>query len=174
MLAEPELEDTAEPHALVRGDPAAVQATVDHLTALAAGCATTAHGLEAIGVGAWTGTAAEAFRARFAEAPGRWSQAAAAFRTAAQAWERFRIELVAAQEQAAAAVAAFRLAPDASARGTASTSEAEAARYAEKAAARRLLADARRRRDRAADDAARAIRAVAATVPEPPRAAYAG
>lgn len=164
MLAEPELGDTADPHTLVRGDPAAVQTTIDHLTALAAGCATTAHGLEAIGVGAWTGTAAEAFRARLAEAPGRWSRASAAFRSAAQAWARFRIELVAAQEQAATAVARFGAAPVALAPGAAVASTAEA----ELAAARRLLADARRRRDRAADAAARAILAAAATAPDPP------
>ena len=42
MAAEPELEESADPRALVRGDPAAVRATVAHLSTLAAGCAATA------------------------------------------------------------------------------------------------------------------------------------
>src|SRR6185312_2647122 len=101
------LAESAEPRAVVRGNPAAVHATVDHLIALAAGCAATAHGLDAVATGTWTGAAAEAFDGRFAEVPDRWSRAAAAFRSTAQAWERFGIELVAAQELAAAAVARF-------------------------------------------------------------------
>jgi type VII secretion system ESX-1 substrate len=139
------LAESAEPRAVVRGDPAAVQATVDHLIALAAGCAATAHGLDAVATGTWTGAAAEAFDGRFAEVPDRWTRAAAAFRSAAQAWERFGIELVAAQEQAAAA----------SAGGDATVVPG-------------LLAEARARRDRAADLAAREIAAAAASAPEPP------
>jgi Putative T7SS secretion signal domain len=123
---------TAEPRAEVRGDPAAVRATVDHLNALATGCAATARGLDAVATGAWTGAAADAFRARFTEAPVRWTRAAAAFRSAAQAWERFGIEL----EAAAAPV--------------------------------RDEAEARDRRDRAADTAAREIAAAAAMAPDPP------
>ena len=42
MAAEPELEESADPRALVRGDPAAVRATVTHLATLATGCAATA------------------------------------------------------------------------------------------------------------------------------------
>ena len=107
MLAEPELGESADPRALVRGDPAAVRETAERLAALAAGCAATAGGLDAIGVRGWSGAAASAFRERHAELSARWSRAAAAFRSAAQAWERFGIELVAAQELAAAAVARF-------------------------------------------------------------------
>ena len=107
MLAEPELGESADPRALVRGDPAAVRATAERLAALAAGCAATAGGLDAMGVRGWSGAAASAFRERHAELSARWSRAAAAFRSAAQAWERFGIELVAAQELAAAAVARF-------------------------------------------------------------------
>ena len=107
MLAEPELGESADPRALVRGDPAAVRETAERLAALAAGCAATAGGLDAIGVRGWSGAAAAAFRERHAELSARWSRAAAAFRSAAQAWERFGIELVAAQELAAAAVARF-------------------------------------------------------------------
>src|SRR6185295_14511269 len=136
------LVESAEPRAVVRGDPAAVQATVDHLIALAVGCAATAHGLDAVATGTWTGAAAEAFDGRFAEVPDRWTRAAAAFRSAAQAWERFGIELVAAQEQAAAA----------SAGGDATVVPG-------------LLAEARARRDRAADLAAREIAAAAASAP---------
>ncbi len=178
MPAEPELDESADPRALVRGDPAAVQATVEHLTELAVGCAATAHGLDAIGVGAWSGAAADAFRARFADARGRWSRAAAAFRSAAQAWERFGNELVAAQEQATVAAARFRAAPVVSAApvtaragggGIGAPGVAQAAGgVVERAAARRLLADARARRDRSAEAAAREIAAAAALAPDPP------
>ena len=54
------------------------------------------------------GAAADAFRARFAEAPSQWSRAADAFGSAARAWERFRSELAAAQHQAGIAVARFQ------------------------------------------------------------------
>jgi hypothetical protein len=187
MAAEPELQESADPRALVRGDPAAVRATVTHLATLATGCAATARGLDAIRVGAWTGAAAEAFRARHAETVGRWSRAAAAFRSAAQAWERFRTELVAAQEQAAAAVARFPVmsgsagwgpvAPagrsvsagsvgqGAPAVGRGAPSDAGSA---DAAAARMLLADARARRDRAAVSAARELAAAAALALDPP------
>jgi len=107
VLAEPELGESADPRALVRGDPAAVAATVERLLVVAADCAATARGLDSLQVRGWTGAAAAAFRVRYAELPDRWSRAAAAFRSAAQAWQRFGTELVAAQEQAAAAAARF-------------------------------------------------------------------
>jgi type VII secretion system ESX-1 substrate len=112
-------------------------------------------------VGVWTGAAADAFRARFADVPGRWSRAAAAFRSAAQEWERFRTELVAAQEQAATAVARFQAA-------AAETGGATGPGAAATAAARQLLADARARRDRSAEAASREIAAAAALAPDPP------
>ena len=86
MLAEPELGESADPRALVRGDSAAVRETAERLAALAAGCAATAGGLDAIGVRGWSGAAASAFRERHAELSARWSRAAAAVRSAAQAW----------------------------------------------------------------------------------------
>ena len=70
MLAEPELGESADPRALVRGDPAAVAATVERLAAFAAGCAATARGLDAIEVGGGAAPRRDAFRARFAEAAG--------------------------------------------------------------------------------------------------------
>ena len=243
MLAEPELGESADPRALVRGDPAAVRATAERLAALAAGCAATAGGLDAIGVRGWSGAAASAFRERHAELSARWSRAAAAFRSAAQAWERFGIELVAAQELAAGAVARFataggplaaeagllgvtqHVAGQASA-GPAVSAQAQAgvvrgtpaesalahagrvvrggpavaapahagrvvrgqapgawatpgptpadsafsagAQVADLDAARRMLAEARARRDRAAVAAAREIAAAAALAPNPP------
>ena len=174
-MVEPELTESDDPRALVTGDPAAVAATVEHLTELAGGCAATAHGLDAIGVGAWTGAAADAFRARFAEAPGRWSRAAAAFRSTAHAWERFGSELVAAQEQAATAVARFRAASVSPAPapvlpfgGGTVAAVGSASPTPEQVAAGRLLMEARARRDRAADAAAREIAAAAASAPDPP------
>ncbi len=167
----PELTEGVDPRALVRGDPAAVAATVEHLTELAVGCAAAAHGLDAIGMGAWTGAAADAFRARFAEAPGRWSRAAAAFRSAAQAWERFRSELVGAQEQAATAVARYQAAsvrPVPRFGGAALSAALSASLTAEQVAAELLLVDAVARRNRAADAAAREIAAAAASAPDPP------
>jgi hypothetical protein len=106
MAPEPDLGQSEDPYALVRGDVSAVRTTVGHLTDLAAGFGATAEGLRAIEVGAWTGAAADAFRARFAQAPAEWSRAAAAFRSAAQAWDGFCSVLAAAQTQAGTAVAA--------------------------------------------------------------------
>jgi len=158
VLAEPELGESADPRALVRGDPAAVAATVERLLAVAADCAATAHGLDSLQVRGWTGAAAAAFRVRYAELPDRWSRAAAAFRSAAQAWQRFGAELVAAQEQAAAAAARF----------SAATGLPIAMAEPEGEAARRMLVEARARRHRAAVVAAREIAAAAAAAPDPP------
>jgi len=158
VLAEPELGESADPRALVRGDPAAVAATVERLLAMAADCAATAHGLGSLQVRGWSGAAAAAFRARYSELPDRWSRAAAAFRSAAQAWQRFGTELVAAQEQAAAAAARF----------SAATGLPVATTEPEMEVARRMLVEARARRDRAAVAAAREIAAAAAAAPDPP------
>ena len=108
MDAEPELGQSDDPRELVRGDIEALRVAVGHLTELAHGFGATADGLRAIEVGAWTGAAADAFRARFAEAPSQWSRAADAFGSAARAWERFRSALAAAQHQAGMAVARFQ------------------------------------------------------------------
>ena len=184
MLAEPELGESADPRALVRGDPAAVRATAEHLAALAAGCAATARGLDAIGVRGWSGAAAAAFRERHAELSARWSRAAAAFRSAAQAWERFGIELGGGQEQAAAAAARFRRRAVRRGAALAVGLRGGACGLADLVrrlwtggrpehgpdldAARRMLAEARARRDRAAVAAAREIAAAAALAPDPP------
>jgi hypothetical protein len=209
VLAEPELGESADPQALVRGDPEAVRATTQRLAAMTAGCSATAHGLDALGVRGWSGPAAAAFRVRHAELSARWSRAAAAFGSAARAWERFGIELVAAQELAAAAVARFSAAvgPPVTAaeagllgatqhvsgqpsagpplsvyarRGPAAPAlagrvvrgqpPAGFAPLADSSAdeARQMLAEARGRRDRAAEAAAREIVAAAAQAPNPP------
>jgi len=158
VLAEPELGESADPRALVRGDPAAVAATAERLLVVAADCAATARGLDSLQVRGWTGAAAGAFRVRYAELPDRWSRAAAAFRSAAQAWQRFGTELVAAQEQAAAAGLRY----------SAATGLPVATAAPEVEAVRRMLAEARARRDRAAATATREIAAAAAAAPEPP------
>lgn len=185
---EPDLGQSADPRELVRGDGEAVRATVAHLVALADGFRATAGGLRAIDTGAWTGPAACAFRARFAAAPTQWSRAAEAFGSAAQAWERFRSALVAAQERAGAAVVRFQTGAAAALRARA-VYAAEVERYLgglatghnpgpeplldesgmdEMGAARRMLAGARAVRDGAAAEATRRIVEAAALAPDPP------
>ena len=110
----------------------------------------------------WSGAAASAFRERHAELSTRWARAAAAFRSAAQAWERFGIELVAAQELAAAACASA-----AGLLGGGRSGLGGGMADHDRSAAR-MLAEARARRDRAADAAAREIAAAAALAPNPP------
>ena len=148
----------------------------------------TAEGLRGTEVASWTGAAADAFRARLADEPVRWSRAADAFRSAAQAWERFGAALVAAQAQAERAAAMYRAGAAAAERAYADFS-LQVDRYlarlvmgrqpgpapvladtgaAEIQAARALLADARARRDAAGNDAARAVAAAAALAPDPP------
>ncbi len=188
MVREPDLGQSADPRELVRGDGQAVQATVAHLVALADGFRTTAGGLRAIDTGAWTGPAATAFRARFAEAPTQWSGAAEAFGSAAQAWGRFGSALVAAQERAGAAAVRFQAGAAAALRARAIYA-AEVQRYLddlvtgrdpgpepvldasgtdEMGAARRMLADARALRNGAAACATRRIAEAAALAPDPP------
>ncbi|MDT7551869.1 MAG: hypothetical protein QOI16_405 [Pseudonocardiales bacterium] len=185
---EPDLGQSADRRELVRGDGEAMRATVVHLVALADGFRATAGGLRAIDTGAWTGLAACAFRARFATAPAQWSGAAEAFGSAAQAWERFRSALVAAQERAGAAVVRFETGAAAALRARA-VYAVEVERYLdglatghnagleplldesgtdEMGAARRMLADARAVRDGAAAEATRRIADAAALAPDPP------
>ncbi|HEY0813242.1 MAG TPA: hypothetical protein VGE11_08155 [Pseudonocardia sp.] len=187
MRAEPELGQSEDPRELVRGDLEAVQATVGHLAELAGGFGATAGGLRAIDRGAWQGAAADAFRARFAEATAQWSRAAAAFGSAAQAWKRFGSSLAAAQHDAGTAVVRFRAGAAAADRSAAAYA-ADMQRYltrvaagqagpqpvpdgsgaAAMQAARRMLADARAQRDTAAAATAREIVAAAALSPDPP------
>jgi hypothetical protein len=186
--AEPELGESEDPRELVRGDVEAVRATVGHLGDLADGFRATAGGLRAVDVGAWTGAAADAFRARFADAPAQWSRAAAAFGTAARAWERFRSTLAVAQYDAGTAVVRFRAGAEVAERAHAAYAAdiqrylmrvaagqdpgpepvPDAAGAAEMQAARRMLADARTQRDAAGAAAAREIAEAAALSPDPP------
>ncbi len=100
-----ELGQTHDPTALVPGDPAAVQDTVDALRGLGTSLAAAGEGLQRIDTGGWTGTAADRFRAVFHPEPRRWTDAGHALTTAADALDAHVHTLAWAQGQASEAIA---------------------------------------------------------------------
>ncbi len=159
MPVESGVGSTEDARALVPGDVAAMRATAAHLRALSTAFGRTAGGLAGADVGSWSGAAADAFRGRFGGAAGRWVAAAEAFGYAATAWEGYARVVEWAQGRAAEAAATGPALPPAADPGATAVERAGA-----------LLAEARRQRDAAGDEAARAIAAAAAAAPDPPAA----
>jgi hypothetical protein len=77
-VGELQLGQTSDPKQLVHGDAGKIRSTAAKLTAFHAGFGEVADGLNGINTGHWTGAAADAFRARFAPEPAKWSAAATA------------------------------------------------------------------------------------------------
>lgn len=192
-VREPGLDETGEPTELIVADLPAIDGAVGHLRSLDSALERGGRGLRNIDVDGWQGEAAEAFRARFDESPARWFAAADAFGKAAGACESFRHTVAWARQQAARAAELHRSGTDASASavrdrnaavdayntqvGAANAGRAPAptplpefidpgVAMLERAAL--MLSDARRSRDAAGADAARAVQDAAAAAPDPP------
>ncbi|MDD7939357.1 hypothetical protein PHK61_13110 [Actinomycetospora lutea] len=111
----PGLGETADPTALVPGDPDAVRATRTAVSRLGAALVGAGDGLRRIDTGDWQGEAAESFRRVFAPVPVQWTGTGEAFLRAADAigdyvevleWARGEAEVAAADWAAAQALSA--------------------------------------------------------------------
>ncbi len=99
------LGETDDPLALIPGDPASIAQAAGQMYGYSTMLAEAGNGLKRIDTtGGWTGAAGDAFRKRFHGEPERWLTAAACFRDAAGALDRYVPTLVWAQQQAGAAI----------------------------------------------------------------------
>lgn len=99
-----ELGESADPVALVPGDPAGVQAVAASMSRLGAGLIGAGDGLRRVDTGDWDGEAADAFRRAFDPIPDQWVGTGDAFLTAADALTDYADVLTWAQGEAGAAV----------------------------------------------------------------------
>lgn len=103
-----ELGETADPRALVPGDPEAARATARAMVAYAGNLHEAGDGLTRISTPeGWTGEAADAFRRRFALQPPLWQDGGDAFTAASRALDIYAETVDWAQRQAADAVRVF-------------------------------------------------------------------
>jgi RHS repeat-associated protein len=106
---DPELQlgQTSDPTQLIHGDPAAIRQTSTQLGQFSDAFGQTATGLNAIDTSHWTGTAAEAFRAKYAPEPGKWGTASNASGMASDALSFYADTVQWAQAQAREAIALY-------------------------------------------------------------------
>ena len=99
------LGETNDPLALIPGNPASIARAAGQMYGYSSVLAEAGNGLKRIDTtDGWKGAAADAFRKRFHGEPERWLTAAACFRDAAGALDRYIPTLVRAQHQAGAAI----------------------------------------------------------------------
>jgi RHS repeat-associated protein len=117
----PELQlgQTSDPKQLVHGDSRAIRSAASKLKTFATGFGETADGLRQIDTGHWEGAAADAFRAKFATQPAKWSDAAEAMGKASGALESYAGAVESAQDQARHAIDLWNQGQQATARATA-------------------------------------------------------
>jgi len=99
------LGETDDPLALIPGDPGSIARVAGQMYGYSTVLAEAGNGLKRIDTtDGWTGAAGDAFRKRFHGEPERWLTAAACFRDAAGALDRYVPTLVWAQQQASVAI----------------------------------------------------------------------
>lgn len=99
------LGETGDPLALIPGTPASIAQVAGQMYGYSTVLAEAGIGLQRIDTtDGWKGTAGDAFRKRFHGEPERWLVAAACFRDAAEALDRYVPTLVWAQQQAGVAI----------------------------------------------------------------------
>lgn len=109
-----ELGETNDPRQLVPGDPATVRATATALRNRADALEQAGIGLRRIDtIDGWSGSAGDAFRAKFQGQPGEWLQAGDSFYKAADALDNYSTTLTWAQAQAAQAISQWNAAQSA-------------------------------------------------------------
>ena len=126
-VPELQLGQTSDPAELVHGDPAAIRSSATQLNRFSSSFSETAAGLRGLDTAHWTGSAADAFRAKFAPHPAKWQDASSATGTAFGALESYAGAVQSAQGQARQAV-------DLYARGQEATTQAQSAYNAQVAA----------------------------------------
>ncbi len=119
-VPELQLGQTSDPAELVHGDPAVIRLSASRLRTFSSAFGETASGLRGLDTAHWTGSAADAFRAKFAQQPARWQDASSANGTASEALESYAGAVETAQNGA-------RLAIDRYAQGEQATAAAQGA-----------------------------------------------
>ena len=99
-----ELGETADPAALLPGDPAGVRAVQATMSRLGAALVGAGDGLRRIDTGDWQGEAADSFRRVFEPVPPQWTGTGEAFLQAADALAEYADVLEGARDEAAVAV----------------------------------------------------------------------
>jgi RHS repeat-associated protein len=119
--AQPELQlgQTDDPTQLIRGDPQQVGDAATRLKAFSTAFDQVATGLAGVNTEHWQGEAADAFRAKYAPEPKRWSNAGTACGESSSALEDYAHTLTWAQSQARDAITLYT-------RGQQATAHAEA------------------------------------------------
>ena len=97
-VPEMQLGHTADPAELVHGDPAAIRSSASRLRTFSSAFGETASGLRGLDTAHWTGSAADAFRAKFAPQPAKWQDASSANGTASGALESYAGTVETAQD----------------------------------------------------------------------------
>ncbi len=120
--AQPELQlgQTDDPTQLIHGNPQQVGNAATRLKAFSTAFGEVATGLAGVNVEHWQGVAADAFRAKYAPEPKRWSDAGMACGESSAALEDYAHTLTWAQDQARDAITLYT-------RGQQATAHAEAA-----------------------------------------------
>ncbi|MGH3167895.1 MAG: putative T7SS-secreted protein, partial [Trebonia sp.] len=103
-VGELQLGQTDDPKMLVHGDASAIRQAASKLRVFSSGFGETADGLRGIDTGSWEGSAADAFRAKFAPEPGKWSEASSAMGKAAGSLESYAGAVESAQSEAQHAI----------------------------------------------------------------------
>ncbi|HZC26025.1 MAG TPA: DUF6531 domain-containing protein, partial [Actinopolymorphaceae bacterium] len=103
-VGELQLGQTNDPKELIDGDVGAIRSAASKLTKFSSAFGETADGLSRIDTGHWEGAAADAFRAKFAPEPAKWSTASAAMGKASGALESYAGAVESAQGQAQQAI----------------------------------------------------------------------
>jgi RHS repeat-associated protein len=103
-VPELQLGQTSDPKELVHGDPAAIRSAASKLRTFSSAFGETADGLRGVDTGHWEGAAADAFRAKFATQPTKWSEASQATGKAGGALESYAGAVESAQAQARRAI----------------------------------------------------------------------
>ena len=119
-VPELQLGQTSDPAELVHGDPAAIRSSAAQLRTFSSAFGETSAGLKGLDTAHWTGSAADAFRAKFAPHPAKWQDASSATGTTSAALESYAGAVESAQGQATRAIGLY-------AQGQQATAAAQAA-----------------------------------------------
>ncbi|HEX5203380.1 MAG TPA: hypothetical protein VFW27_25900 [Actinoplanes sp.] len=174
-----ELGETDDPRALVPGDVAAITGTAQLLRARGDALHEAGAGLKRIDTtDGWSGSAADAFRAKFHGQPASWLEAGDCFHSAADALTTYSTTLTWAQQEAARAIAQWNAAQAATRQATTQHQQAEQQTgqtlpfddpgEAARRAARDILGNARRQLDGAGDAATGTVGAARDKAPKKP------
>ncbi|MEU4210383.1 putative T7SS-secreted protein [Streptomyces sp. NPDC026206] len=188
-VSEHQLGQTEDPKELVHGDVGEIVATVTHLRNFQSSFNATHDALQQVRATNWKGQGADAFTTAFVEQPKKWAQAADAFEAAAAALESYSHTVTWAQAMARDAIQLWKKGQDAN-KKVVDDYNAKAIAYNLKLSnaqdpgprpekpgepgkgdmqeAQRLLSEARRQRDAAADAAKSSIDGAVANAPQMP------